>query len=118
MLLLDTNIVIYLHNGQLAESFDGEGCSISVITEIELLSFSGLSQGDESLLSDFFREILIFPLDEEVKRKTIALKKKYKLKIPDAIICATAISNDVTLLTNDRQLFNIAELRVRSAALK
>jgi predicted nucleic acid-binding protein len=47
MLLLDTNIVIYLHNGQRAESFDGEGCSISVITEIELLSFSGLSQGDE-----------------------------------------------------------------------
>jgi predicted nucleic acid-binding protein len=118
MLLLDTNIVIYLHNGQIAESFYGENCCISVVTEIELLSFSGISQEEESLLSDFFREILILPLDEEVKRKTIALKKKYKLKIPDAIICATAISNDATLLTNDRQLFNIAELRVRSVGLK
>ena len=72
----------------------------------------------ERLLSDFFREILVLPLDEDVKKKTIALKRKYKLKIPDAIICATAISNDATLLTNDRQLFNIEELTVRSVALK
>ena len=44
MLLLDTNIVIYLHNGQLVESLAEESCCISVITEIELLSFAGLSQ--------------------------------------------------------------------------
>lgn len=111
MLILDTNAVIYLQNGQLAAPLAEERYGISVITEIELLSFPELSQKDEELLKRFFREIAVLPLDEDVKRNTVALRKRCRMKIPDAIICATAISHDAVLLTNDRQLLNIAEVR-------
>ncbi|MCI5208092.1 MAG: PIN domain-containing protein [Candidatus Electrothrix sp. ATG2] len=40
----------------------------------------------------------------------MVLKRTRKLKTPDAIICATAIINKATLLTNDKQLLNIAGL--------
>lgn len=111
MLILDTNAVIYLQKGQLAEPLTEERYGISIITEIELLSFPGLLEKDEKLLKSFFREIAVLPLDEDVKRHTVALRKKCRMKIPDAIICATAIAHNAVLLTNDRQLLNITELR-------
>ncbi|XOF35111.1 MAG: type II toxin-antitoxin system VapC family toxin [Candidatus Electrothrix sp. YB6] len=118
MLILDTNAVIYLHNNQLAAPLAEDEYCISIITEIELLSFPGLSGEHEELLKRFFHDILIHPLDENVKQETIALKRKRKLKTPDAIICATALVNNATLLTNDRQLLNIEELNAQPLQLK
>ena len=111
MLILDTNAVIYLQNGQLAEPLADEHYGISIITEIELLSFPGLSDKDEKLLRKFFQEIAVLPLDEDVKQHTVSLRRRCRMKMPDAIICATAIAHDAVLLTNDKQLLNIAELR-------
>ena len=111
MLLLDTNAVIYLQSGRLAAPLEPGEYGISVITEIELLSFPGLSQNDEELLKMFFRGVAILPLDESVKQKAVALRRKHRMKIPDAIICATAIARNALLLTNDRQLLNIAEVQ-------
>ena len=111
MLILDTNAVIYLQKGQLAEPLADEQYGISIITEIELLSFPGLSDQDEKTLKSFFQEIAVLPLDEGVKQHAVTLRKRCRVKIPDAIICATAIAHDAVLLTNDRQLLNIAELR-------
>lgn len=110
MVILDTNAVIYLLNNQLASLLTEDEYSISVITEIELLSFPRLSDKQEKILKKFFSDILIHPLDEYVKNETIALKRTRKLKTPDAIICATALVNNATLLTNDKQLLNISGL--------
>ncbi|MCI5139766.1 MAG: PIN domain-containing protein [Candidatus Electrothrix sp. AR1] len=71
----------------------------------------------ENLLRNLFRDILIHPLDENVKNETIALKKTRILKPPDAIICATARVNKATLLTNDKQLLHIAGLDARPLQL-
>ena len=53
--LLDTNAIIYLVGGQLAEPLPAGHYSFSVISEIELLSFSGLSGEDEQKLANFYR---------------------------------------------------------------
>ncbi len=111
MLVLDTNAVIYLQSGRLAAPLEQGEYGISIITEIELLSFPGLSQHDEELLKLFFRGIAMLPLNERVKEKAVALRRKHRIKIPDAIICATAIAHNALLLTNDRQLLNIAEVQ-------
>ena len=117
MVILDTNAVIYLLNNQLARPLTEDEYGISIITEIELLSFPGLSQQHETLLRNFFRDIRILPLNEDVKNETIALKRTRKLKTPDAIICATALVNHASLLTNDKQLLRIAGLNAKPLQL-
>ncbi|WP_431215143.1 PIN domain-containing protein [Puia sp. P3] len=40
-------------------------------------------------------------LDKDTKTKTVSLRKGHKIKLPDAIIAATAIVNGLTLLTRN-----------------
>jgi len=49
-------------------------------------------------------------LNVEIKEKTIYLRKKYTLKLPDAIISATAYFAKAALITNDKQLCQITEI--------
>jgi len=48
-----------------------------------------------------------------IANEVINLKRKYKIKLPDAIICTTAILNDVILVTNDIRLKNIEKLKLK-----
>ncbi len=45
-----------------------------------------------------------------VKEKHIEVKRKYHLKLPDAIIAASAIAFDMPLITSDKQFKTISEL--------
>ena len=80
--------------------------AISVITEIELLCWKASKQDDIALLHSFISDCLIFELDREIKLKTIEIRRIYNLKLPDAVIAATAFSNDLILISNDRRGFN------------
>ncbi|NJK84443.1 MAG: type II toxin-antitoxin system VapC family toxin [Saprospiraceae bacterium] len=44
---------------------------------------------------------IIFELESDIKRKTAEIRKAYKIKLPDAIIAATALAYDLTLLTRN-----------------
>lgn len=109
--ILDTNIFIYLFAGILKESLPDKVLGYSVITEIELLSYPGLTQKDEQQIRQLLSEMIDIALTKKIKQKTIQIRKKYKIKLPDAIISATAIVNNATLLTNDKQLLTIPELK-------
>ncbi|MBC7411938.1 MAG: PIN domain-containing protein, partial [Bacteroidia bacterium] len=52
----------------------------------------------------------IMEMSNDVVNKTIALRKRHKIKLPDAIIAATAIVYDFTLITGDIYFKNITEL--------
>ena len=112
--ILDTNIFIYLFAGSLKEPLPDKVLGYSVITEIELLSYPGLSQKDERQIRKLLSEMNHIALTKEIKRQTIQIRKKYKIKLPDAIISATAIVNNATLLTNDEQLLAIPSLKASS----
>ena len=62
----------------------------------------------KSLLSDC-KEIT---LSNEIKEKTIELRKKYKTKLPDAIIAASAIVKGLPLITADKGFNQIKELNL------
>lgn len=105
--LLDTNAVIQLLKGN-REVFtaveDASSIALSVIVEMECLSFSGLNDHDKELFRAFRSRIGVFdvPSDDEIfTRMVVAARQKYALKLPDAIIAATARKNDLTLLTAD-----------------
>ncbi|MFA5924862.1 MAG: type II toxin-antitoxin system VapC family toxin [Methylococcaceae bacterium] len=106
--LLDTNAVIYLVNGSLASPLPDGQYSVSIITEIELLSFSGLSAEEEQKIRDLLLLLDRVNLTDEVRDETIRLRRKNRLKLPDAIIAASALIQDAVLLTND-QAFSLID---------
>ena len=112
IILLDTNIVLYIlaNKYNLEELPEGSFC-ISVITEIELLSYPFLNDKDEKKVKEFLNTIDIIELNKIIKEKTIEIRKKYKLKLPDAIICATAYFENAVLVTNDINLKKVKEVK-------
>ncbi len=113
----DTNVLISYFAGKLADKMPPL-LGISVISEIELFAFPNLSKGDEQQLKIALTNINCFALSNDIKEQTIRLRQAHKIKIPDAIICATAIVNHAVLLTNDKQLLNLTAFKARPLALK
>jgi predicted nucleic acid-binding protein len=119
--LLDSNVVIgYLDNKLPPSGMDFVSAivddipHISVISQIEILRFNTSSE-NMKILEDFIDCSVIHPLDVPVVDTTILLCRQHKIKLPDAIIAATAIMNGFTLLTRNIADFkNIAELRIQN----
>jgi len=63
-IFLDTNIVLYLLNGDmtLANFLNGKNLCVSMITEIELLSFKGLNIKEEKVISNFYLNVIFMVL--------------------------------------------------------
>jgi len=111
--LLDTNIILYLLGGHLAEPLPKGNSFVSVITEIELLSYPDLDRQTEQKIRDFLAQLTLINLDEPIKTKAIQLRRQYTLKLPDAIIVATALTLNVPLFSNDLRLNRISDLDCR-----
>ncbi len=115
--LIDTNAVIdYLDNklpDKAGELMDGIDSRISVITRMELLSWPGASQEQTLILNEFINASEVFALEEPVIVKAVDIRKTVKSKLPDAIIAATAIVNNLSLITRNTKDFDkIQELEV------
>ncbi|WP_448267879.1 type II toxin-antitoxin system VapC family toxin [Nostoc sp. DSM 114159] len=117
LIFLDTNIVLYFLGGRLVNPLPSGQYFISVITEIELLSYPSLSSDEETQIIGFLNKITIIGIDNNIKNLTIAFRKQYKLRLPDAIIAATAKSLNATLFTNDLRLVNLTEINTRSVQI-
>ena len=113
-LLLDTNTVLYLLAGDetLANFLNGKILFISVISELELLSFKKLTQKEATTIKTFLSELKIENITEEIKTHTIKIRKSTNLKLPDAIIATTSISLNIPLVTSDKQISSVEGLNV------
>ena len=116
--VVDTNIVILRANDRLAELLPRGEILCSVITEIELLSFPELTSAEEALIRAALSKVAIYGIDQDIKEEAIRLRRQSRLKLPDAIIAATAICHDAVLVTNDVELHNTPGLRSRSLAVR
>jgi len=105
-LVVDTNIILYILNGDenTLGYIQGKDVYISSISEIELLSYSKLSESDLSEIRSLLETLTIIELTYPVKDHTIKIRKKYKFKLPDSIVLATAVYLGIPLLTADKQL--------------
>jgi predicted nucleic acid-binding protein len=117
-IVLDTNAVLYFLAGLLAEPLPQDDFFVSVITEIELLSYPLISKEDEVEIRAFLKDVTIIDLTETIKQSAIAFRRQYRLKLPDALIVATAHGLNAELFTNDIKLLNITELSIKSLSLK
>jgi len=119
-IVLDSNVVIYLSKGLLTIedllSFvecDSLEIWISLVTYMEVLSYEFQSFEEENFVKNLLHEFFILDIDKDVADKTIEIRKKYKIKLPDAIICASAVTIDAHLITADTQLKKVKEANVK-----
>ena len=85
---------------------------ISVITEIEALSWVNPDKNKEQILKSFVQDATILELSSSVVAQCVTIRRSRKIKTPDAIIAATAIVYNLTLITSDSDFFNIPNLQV------
>lgn len=105
--LIDTNAVIDYLMGKLPSSamafmntIINDIPNVSVITKIEVLGFSTTPVAYK-IMSNFFEDAIVFGLTEEIIEQTIELRKSRKIKLPDAIIAATAIVYQFDLISRN-----------------
>ncbi|MGB7056587.1 MAG: type II toxin-antitoxin system VapC family toxin [Geitlerinemataceae cyanobacterium] len=116
--VLDTNAIVALLGGnkQLVQRLqNAEWVGISIISQLEFLVFTGLTEADRLLFEQFASRVEVIGLDASqtnLLETTIRMRQQYRLRLPDAIVAATAIVNQATLLSADRQLQSISELTV------
>src|SRR5690606_22997333 len=108
----DTNIAIYLLSGdsELAEMLQGMEVHISDITKLELLSKPNITTDETAATKAFINQCFVVNISEGVKKRTIEIRKRSKIKLPDAIIAASASVCGLPLLTADKQFEKISEL--------
>ena len=117
-LVLDTNIILYHLGGRLAAPLPQQAMvSVSVISEMEVLSYPALTEAEETTIRRYLANLAIINLTEPIKQTAISLRRQYKLKLPDAIIAATAKELDAVLLTCDQQLLSVSDLAAQAPAL-
>ena len=105
--VFDSNILIYYLNRTLphaarvqVDRWITEGAAISTITRIEVLGFpmtADARQQAEDLLAQFDET----PLQEAIVQRTIALRQQHRIRLPDAVIAATALERGVPLVTRN-----------------
>ena len=111
-LFVDTNILLYLLSGDetVAEMLDEKHLVISFVTELELLGYKDLSESDLKIIQELLNEATVMDINTEIKRLVVLLRKNYKVKLPDAIVVASALYANLPLVTADKQLSQINEL--------
>ncbi len=109
--IADTNFLIYIHEGNVnTRPFLKYNFGISFISEIELLGFKGITHSEESKLKSIIQDCFQPQWNNLIIDQTIQLKRNYQIKLPDAIIAATSITNQVPLISADKGFSQIREL--------
>ena len=111
-ILIDTNIALYLFNGDqvLAEELQGRETYLSFVNELELLGPKGISTQEVEWMQLFLEDCSVMNYNNGIRDITIDLRRKYKLKLPDAIVAVTAIFLGIPLISADVYFSKIIEL--------
>ena len=113
---MDTNIVLYLLNGDvtLIPLLEDKNLFVSFITQLELLVYKDLSQKDLDNIQMFLDECTIIDITPPIKDTTVDLRRKYNLKLPDSIIIATGIWLNIPVISSDLDFTKVEEADIIS----
>lgn len=114
--LLDTNFIIGLLKEEpktmkmlagAGSVIEVERCGFSSITRMELLGFPGLASDEEKVIAEKLSQLNYLGVTPLVEDEAIRLRRRYSIKLPDAIIAATSLVHGAELLTHDKVLRNL-----------
>jgi len=118
MYLLDTNTVIDFCNSKLPLNaknlLNSSEPAISVITHIELFASPKITEKERVQLEQFVQIAIVYDnINADIIKHAITIRQEYKTPLPDAIIAATALAYNFTLITRNKADFkNIKGLRI------
>ncbi|MBX3142331.1 MAG: type II toxin-antitoxin system VapC family toxin [Trueperaceae bacterium] len=104
--LFDTNIVIDQLNAvpeARAEIAMHDSKAISIITWMEVMV--GADEAVEERTRRFLKRFEVIPLDDEIAKRAVALRRYHRIKLPDAVIWATALNTKRLLVTRNTKDF-------------
>jgi toxin FitB len=114
--LIDTNIIIYYLNGVIpTDHYDKvsdifrDSFNISTISKIEVLGWHRITDTNQLRIKRFLNQANVIYLNDEIEEKTIEIKQKVKMDTPDAIVAATALVYQLTLMTRNEKDFKKVE---------
>ena len=120
--ILDSNLLIFLSKGQidrekLRSKYDE--FSVSIITYMEVYAYDFADETQNDLLDEIFNNLEIIEINKEIAEQAIIYRKNKikKIKLPDAIILATAKYANADLLTDDWDDFQKIDLSVNVLSL-
>jgi len=109
MVLLDSDVVLILRDPRwgekLAKRLDNIRLATCNMIMVEVLGMQGLDKTDAFYFVELFETMNNLPFDEEVARCAVEIRRNYGVPLPNAIVAATAMVNDVALWTHDTQSF-------------
>lgn len=110
--LIDTNVVSDYFSASLPtsglhfmDSVINAVPNLSVITQIELLCWKTISL-TELKVKDFIEDSAVLDITPNVIMHCVNIRRNIKVKTPDAIIAATALAYDLTLISNNAKDFS------------
>lgn len=106
-IVTDTNILIKLLNEDrnVLPFIDQKIVHISFITELELYCSKVLNFSEKKIIDTLLENCFIIDINSEIKKHAVLFRKKYSLKLPDAIIAATALYLNFPFITSDYDFF-------------
>lgn len=112
--LVDTNVLIYLLNGDstAARLLRKKSIFISFITEIELLSYKQFLGDNQTIIKELIDSTTIVHSNSVISKRAANIRRNHGLALPDAIIAATAEFLNVPLISADKAFLKISDIRV------
>jgi len=119
--LIDTCVVVkYLDNLfppdaiSFMDALVDDDSKVSFITKIELLVWNPPNPDDIKIREEFLAGSEIHYINDDIIIRAIQIRKETKIKLPDAIIAATAMANNFILLSdNDNDFLKVEPLGLK-----
>jgi predicted nucleic acid-binding protein len=112
--LLDTNFILGMLKStpEVIEiltdrKLSASQCAYSAVTRMELLGFPGITSDEDALIRSTLSHFTYLAIDFAVEDRAIHLRRTRRVKLPDALIAATALCHGLQLLTLDTGLQSV-----------
>jgi predicted nucleic acid-binding protein len=110
--LIDTNILVYLLQGNPHVQYFAQEdmLAVSCITEMEILGKFQISDTEKEVITRMLSHCYIIDINYHIKQLAIRIRQTARVKLPDALIAATAMQQNLTLITADKGFSKIKNL--------
>ena len=111
-MLIDSNIIIYaaLPDHQWLRDFIADHApAVSAVSYVEVLGYHGLTEQTRQYFEEFFVASRILPLSADVLKQAVRLRQIKRMTLGDALVAATALVHDLTLVTRNTEDFDQVE---------
>jgi hypothetical protein len=105
-MIVDSNVIIYSIQPGYESLQDyllsrADGLYASAIAKLEVVGFYRLNDTEKQQFEEFFGDITVFPVTDQVITEAIRLRQQRKRSLADSIIAATGLLYNQPVLTNN-----------------